>query len=148
MLDYVLFDEKPFQLFIDWLKKHCVAYEFEMEQDNYLIKVSEDLEEDLLDKLDDKYEELMDMNRDIINDEEIENNNGYNMAGVVVTLKDGSISYADINSKLLSRVISVISPEELGEIVCAIADAVEKPQHKTYCQRVREGNIKNNTDKN
>ena len=61
-----------------------------------------------------------------------------NMAGIVVTLKDGTISYADIDSNLLSRVISVISPEELGEMVCAIADAVENPQPKTYCKRMRE----------
>ena len=146
MLDYVLFDEKPFQLFVAWLKHNNVDYEFEMDQDNYAIKISEDLDEDLLDMLDDRYDELMDMNQEMINDEEIENNNGHNMAGIVVTLKDGSISYADINSKLLSRVISVISPEELGEIVCAIADAVETPQAKTYCQRVREGDIESDPE--
>lgn len=138
MLDYVLFDEVPYKLFIDWLKSKSVTYAVERDEDNYIIKVSEDLDEDLLDDIDDKYEELMDMNQDIINESEKENNDGYNMAGVVVTLKDGTISYADIDSKLLSRVISVISPEELGEIVCAIADAVETPQPKTYCQRVRE----------
>lgn len=138
MLDYVLFDEVPYKLFIDWLKSKSVTYAVERDEDNYIIKVSEDLDEDLLDDIDDKYEELMDMNQDIINESEKENNDGYNMAGVVVTLKDGTISYADIDSKLLSRVISVISPEELGEIVCAIADAVETPQPKTYCQRMRE----------
>ena len=138
MLDYILFDEIPYQLFIDWLKSKSVTYEVERDEDNYVIKVSEDLDEDLLDDIDEKYEELMDMNQDIINESEKENNDGYNMAGVVVTLKDGTISYADIDSKLLSRVISIISPEELGEIVCAIADAVETPQSKTYCQRMRE----------
>lgn len=138
MLDYILFDEIPYQLFIDWLKGKGVTYEVERDEDNYVIKVSEDLEEDLLDDIDEKYDELMDMNQDIINEAEKENNDGYNMAGIVVTLKDGTISYADIDSNLLSRVISVISPEELGEIVCAIADAVENPQPKTYCQRMRE----------
>ena len=138
MLDYILFDEIPYQLFIDWLKAKDVTYEVERDEDNYVIKVSEDLDEDLLDDIDEKYDELMDMNQEIINEEEKENNDGYNMAGIVVTLKDGTISYADIDSNLLSRVVSVISPEELGEIVCAIADAVENPQPKTYCQRMRE----------
>ena len=138
MLDYILFDEIPYQLFIDWLKGKGVAYEVERDEDNYVIKVSEDLEEDLLDDIDEKYDELMDMNQDIINEAEKENNAGYNMAGIVVTLKDGTISYADIDSNVLSRVISVISPEELGEMVCAIADAVENPQPKTYCKRMRE----------
>ena len=138
MLDYVLFDEVPYQLFIDWLRGKDISYESERDNENYVIKVSEDLDEDLLDDIDDKYDELMDMNQDIINKAEKENNDGYNMAGIVVTLNDGTISYADIDSNLLSRVVSVISPEELGEIVCAIADAVENPQPKTYCQRMRE----------
>jgi len=42
---------------------------------------------------------------------------------------------------LLNRIVSVISPEEFGVVVDAIADAVENPQPKTYCQRVREGEI-------
>ncbi|MCK4865613.1 MAG: hypothetical protein KAT06_09290 [Gammaproteobacteria bacterium] len=138
MLDYILFDKIPYQLFIDWLKAKNVIYETERDQENYIIKVSEDLDEDLLDDIDEKYDELMDMNQDIVNEAEKENNDGYNMAGIVITLKDGTISYADIDSQLLSRVISVISPEELGEIVSAIADAVETPQAKTYCQRMRE----------
>ena len=60
---------------------------------------------------------------------------GYHMAGVVVTWKDGTVSYADIDPNLLGRVMGVISPEGLGEIVSAIADAVENPQPKACCQR-------------
>lgn len=138
MLEYILFNEKPYQLFVDWLKEKDVDCEVSMEDEDYVIKVSEDLDEDLLDDIDDKYEVFMEMSQDIIDAEEKEKHDGYQMAGVVVTLNDGSVSYADIDSKLLSRVISVISPEELGEIVTAIADAVENPQTKTYCQRMRE----------
>ena len=58
-----------------------------------------------------------------------------------VTLKDGTISYADVDPKLLGRVMSAVSPEEFGEIVNAIANAVENPQPKAYCQRVREGDM-------
>ena len=141
MLDYILFNEDLFQIFIDWLKEKNVAYEVNIDEDNYVIQVSENLDEVLLDDIDEKYDELMDMNQDIINDEEKESHDGYNMAGIIVTLKDGSISYADIDSKLLSRVVSVISPEELGVIVTAIVDAVENPQPKTFCQRAREGEI-------
>ncbi len=141
MLDYILFHEKPFQLFISWLKDKNVVYEVNIDEDNYIIKVSEDLDDDLLDDIEEKYDEFMDMNQDIVDAEEIENNDGYHMAGINITLKDGTTTYADIDAKLLSRVIAVISPEELGEIVNAIADAVENPQTKTYCQRVRDGEV-------
>ena len=138
MLEYVLFHEKPFLLFIDWLKSKGVTPETETKEDTYEIKISEDLDENLLDEIDEQYELYMDMTQQLVNDEERENQDGYHMAGVVVSLKDGSISYADVDPNLLGRVLSVISPEELGEIVTAIADAVETPQTKTFCQRVRE----------
>ncbi|MCK4706537.1 MAG: hypothetical protein KAT90_13745 [Gammaproteobacteria bacterium] len=135
MLEYILFHEKPFQLFIDWLQAKGISSDTEIEDDNYLIKIPEDLDDDLLDEVDEKYDVLMDMNQQIVNDEEKENNQGYHMAGVVVTLKDGTVSYADVDPELLGRVISAISPEEFGEIVTAIADAVENPQPKACCQR-------------
>jgi len=141
MLDYILFHKKPFQLFIDWLKDKNITHEVNIDDDDYIIKVSEDLDDALLDDIEDKYDELMEMNQDIVNEEEKENNDGYHMAGITITLKDGTTTYADIDAKLLSRVIAVISPEELGDIVNAIADAVENPQPKTYCQRVRDGGI-------
>ena len=138
MLEYILFDKKLFQLFIDWLKEHDVAYETRIDEENYEIMVSEDLDEALLEEIDEKYEELMDINQEMINEAEKESNDGYHSAGVIVTLKDGTISYADVDSKLLAKVVSVISPEEFAEIVSAIADAVENPQPKTFCQRMRE----------
>jgi hypothetical protein len=36
-------------------------------------------------------------------------------------------------------VLSVISPVELGAIVDAIVSAVEDPDERTVCQRMREG---------
>lgn len=141
MLDYILFNEKPFSLFIEWLKANNVSHETNIDEENYVIQIPENLKEDLLDAIDDKYEEFMDMNQAIVNEEEKQNHDGYNMAGIIVTLKDGTTSYADIDSNLLNRVVSVISPEEFGVIVDAIADAVENPQPKTYCQRMREGEI-------
>ncbi|MCK5262496.1 MAG: hypothetical protein KAJ92_02370 [Gammaproteobacteria bacterium] len=139
MLEYVLFHEKTFLLFVDWLKSKGVSPDVEIGDDTYEIKIPEDLDDELLDAVDEKYEALMDMSQQMTDDEEKENQQGYHMAGIVVTLKDGTVSYADVDPKLLGRVMSAISPEELGVIVSAIADAVEKPQPKAYCQRVREG---------
>ncbi len=139
MLEYVLFHEKTFLLFVDWLKSKGVSPDVEIGDDTYEIKIPEDLDDELLDAVDEKYEALMDISQQMTDDEEKENQQGYHMAGIVVTLKDGTVSYADVDPKLLGRVMSAISPEELGVIVSAIADAVEKPQPKAYCQRVREG---------
>jgi hypothetical protein len=141
MIDYVLFDEQPFQLFIDWLKKNDIAHQVRIVEDSYEISVSEDLDEDLLDAIDEQYDIYMDMNQQLVEQQERDNNDGYHMAGVVLTLKDGSTSYADVDPQLLGRVMSAISPEEFGEIVNAIVDAVENPQPKTYCQRQRDDQV-------
>ncbi|MDH5485336.1 MAG: hypothetical protein OEY43_08905 [Gammaproteobacteria bacterium] len=141
MLDYILFHEKPFKLFVAWLEAKGLAPETKIDDGNYEISLPEDTEDELLDEIDEYYDELMDMNQQLVDDEERENNDGYHMAGVLVTLKDGSASYADVDPRLLGRVMSVISPEEFGEIVNAIANAVENPQSKTYCQRSRDGEI-------
>ncbi len=140
MLEYVLFHEELFKSFVDWLKSKGVSTETrsDNEDESYVIKIPEDLDDDLLDEIDEKYDALMDMNQQMVNDEEKESQQGHHMAGIVVALKDGSISYADVDPDLLGRVMSAISPEELGEIVAAIADAVENPKDKAYCQRVRE----------
>ena len=133
MYEYILFHEKPFQLFIDWLTENGVTFETGKEHvdDNYVIKLSADLDDDLIDEIEDKYDVYVDMSEQIVTQEEKDNNEGYHMAGVVVTLKDGSISYADIDPDVMSRVIDVITPVEFTGIVNAIADAVENPQPKT-----------------
>jgi len=138
MLEYILFHEKPFQLFVDWLHSKGISPETEIDEDNYLIKIPEDLDDDLQNEVDEKYDALMDMNQQIVNDEEKDNQQGYHMAGIVVTLKDGTISYADVDPSLLGKVISAISPEEFGQIVAAIADAVENPQPTACCRRHSE----------
>ena len=138
MLEYVLFDKKPFQIFIDWLKDKGVAYELETEEGNYLIQVSEDLDDDLADAIEEKYDECMEMNKEMHYDEGSEAGDAYAMSGIIVTLKDGSVSHADVAPDLVNQILSAISPEELNDFVSAIADAVESPQADSFCKRQRE----------
>ncbi|MDH5473398.1 MAG: hypothetical protein OEY61_11130 [Gammaproteobacteria bacterium] len=138
MLEYVLFDKKPFQLFVDWLKEQGVACETEIEGDSYLIHVPEDLDDELMDAIEEKYDVCMDMNQELLEASVYDARDEYNMSGLIVTLKDGSVSHADVDPDLINRLLTVISADELGELVTAIADAVENPQPKSFCQRQRE----------
>lgn len=139
MLEYVFFHEKPFNLFVDWLKEQSLSPEVKIEDDNFEISLPDDMDDDLIDAIEEKYDELMEMNRQLSESVDQQDPDNYSMAGIMVYLKDGRVSYADVKSDLLSRIMSAIAPEEFGEIVEAIVDAVENPQSKSYCQRVRDG---------
>ncbi len=141
MLEYVFFHEKPFTLFVDWLKAQSLSPQVQIEEENYEVSLPDDMDDELTDAIEEKYDELMEMNRQISEAQDQQDQSNYSMAGIMVYLKDGKVSYADVKSDLLSRIMSAISPEEFGEVVEAIVDAVENPQTKSYCQRVRDGSV-------
>ncbi|RDH91229.1 MAG: hypothetical protein DIZ77_03545, partial [endosymbiont of Seepiophila jonesi] len=56
-------------------------------------------------------------------------------AGVNITLKGGRTVQAAIDPKVMRRLLEVVTAEELGDLVNAIADAVENPDQRSICQR-------------
>ena len=97
----------------------------------------EDLNDDLYNEIEQKYEAFMEMNEEILKQENADEE-GYHIAGIAVHLRDGNVSYADIDPKLVGRVMGAITPEEFAIIVDAIVTAVENPQDRSYCQRQRD----------
>ncbi len=57
-------------------------------------------------------------------------------AGIVLHLGDGRQSLARIEPSLMRRVLSVLSPEELGQCVAKIVDAVEHPDDRSICHHL------------
>ncbi|MEW5838752.1 MAG: hypothetical protein AB1717_07965 [Pseudomonadota bacterium] len=53
--------------------------------------------------------------------------------GIVVHLRDGTQSLARVDPNMMRRILSVLSPEELGQFVAKIADAVENPNTASIC---------------
>lgn len=136
MLEFIFFHPKPQELFIDWLKTQNLQPESRIEEEAYMVLLPEDIEDELYDAIEDKYEALMEMNEEVMKEENADEE-GYHMAGISVQLKDGRTSYADIDPKLLGRLMGCISSEEFAVIVDAIVTAVENPQDQTFCQRQR-----------
>ena len=56
-------------------------------------------------------------------------------AGVWVTLENGQSSFAPIEPSIMSRMLSVLSPDEVGEFVDRVARAVEHPDDTPACAR-------------
>ncbi len=141
MLEYVLFHEKPLELFVTFLGTHNVKPETSEDDGVFEIRIPEDLDEDVLDQIERKYDELMDLNQQLYYEENAPAVDNYRMASVAITLKNGQNTMAHIRPELLAQVLEVISDDELFELVKGIVDAVETPDERTYCQKVRAGDV-------
>ena len=139
MLEYVFFDERPRDQFVVFLQEKLV--ELKLEDDDGLFKVwiSEDLDDDLDEAIEDFYDDMMALNQQLYEDESNEAEVGYNAAGIVLELNTGENVYAQVNPELLGRIMTVVTPDEFNTVVNAIVEAVENPDARTPCQRIREG---------
>jgi hypothetical protein len=144
MLEYVFFDPRPYRRFLDFLQQRGVAVETAAPDDAFGIdslevRIPEDLDDALAEAIEARYDELMAWNQELVDAEGGSGTDDYHAAGVVVNLQDGRTVYADVDPHLLARVMEELTPEELGQIVNAIVDAVEHPDTRTFCQRMRDG---------
>ena len=139
MLEYVFFDERPRDQFVTFLQQKSV--ELKLEEDEGLLKVwiSEDLDDDLDEAIEDFYDDMMALNQQLYEDENNDAEVGYNAAGIVLELNTGDNVYAQVNPELLGRIMTVVTPDEFNTVVNAIVEAVENPDARTPCQRIREG---------
>ena len=141
MLEYVLFHQKPVDLFVAFLKDRGVTPDVEQDGDVYEIRIKEEIDSGVVDEIEEEYQNLMEMNHALFVEENSENEENFRIATVQITLKDGTVSNAHINPDILGRVMEQIDGDEFNEIVSAIVDAVENPDDRTYCQKIRAGDI-------
>ena len=139
MLEYVFFDERPRDQFVTFLQQKSV--ELKLEENEGLLKVwiSEDLDDDLDEAIEDFYDDMMALNQQLYEDENNEAEVGYNAAGIVLELNNGDNVYAQVDPELLGRIMTGVTPDEFNTVVNAIVEAVENPDARTPCQRIREG---------
>jgi len=141
MLEYVLFHQKPFEIFIEFLKNLALTPETSENDGIYEIRVCDDISKDLSAQIEAEYDRLMAMNHELFFAENPASNTNYRMATVMITLKNGELTSAHIRPDLLGRVLEVIDEIELNEIITAVVEAVENPDERTYCQKVRAGEV-------
>jgi len=142
MLEFVLFHEQPTQLFVDYLKSKNIEAQTSLDEEVRTIRIRDDLDEALLDEIEDKYDELMNFNHALFQAENPPTEDNYRVASIVINLKNGETTQAHVRPELLAEVIEVINEAELNELVQAIVDAVENPDGRSYCQKVRAGEVK------
>jgi hypothetical protein len=133
MLEYIFFDEVPWCHFVDYLRKQGLALETLKREGEWLVYIQEDLDEDLDDKIEAYYDECLEMNENLVAAREGKDHVYH--AGLNVTLADGRVVQAPIDPGLISRLLDVVSTEELGDFVSTIANAVEGVDKKPLYRR-------------
>jgi len=138
MLDYVLFHQKPFEMFCEFLGNKGIKPEINIDGESFEIRIPEDLDEELANEIEDKYDDLLMDNKALMYEEDEAGGGNFDIASIVCHLKDGSTSSAVVSPQTLVKVTSALSGDEFAELVAAIVSAVEDPNSKTHCDIVRD----------
>jgi hypothetical protein len=141
MLDYVLFDQEPFDLFVDFLKSKDISPETSENDGIYEIRIPNNMDEVLANAVEQKYDELMNLNRALFFEKNPPSESNFSVATLLITLKNGASTNAHVRPDLVYRILQAIEKDELDEFVAAIVNAVENPDERSYCQKVRDGDI-------
>ncbi len=139
MLEFIFFHHNISKLFTDFIEKLDIEYQVEADEETITVSVSEDVDDELVEQIEDEYDRLLDLSRDQTDSEEGESRQNYQKASLLISLKNGDKSYAHVDVDVINRVLRTISTDELNQLIEAIADAVENPDDRSYCQTIRDG---------
>ena len=134
MLEYIFFNKKTCHLFEKSAILSGTKPKVDCADDGFIVRLPEDLDEAILDKLENYYDELMGIDRDLT-EQQLDSTDDIHAAGITIQLKDGRYVYASVSPDLLNKVMQSISADELNTLVCAITEAVEDPDERGLCQR-------------
>lgn len=139
MLEFVFFDPQPRKRFADFLRARGLAPTEREDGETQLVAIPEDVDDALLDAIEVFYDEMMALDRELFEAGAAGDGGGHQAAGVVLNLASGETVYARVDPQLLSRIMEVLTPQEFGQVVNAIVDAVEHPDDRPLCHRPEGG---------
>jgi hypothetical protein len=139
MLEFVFFDPQPRRKFAEFLRARGLAPTEREDDETQVVAIPEDVDDALLDTIEAFYDEMMALDRELFEAGADGDDGGHQAAGVVLNLASGQTVYARVAPQLLGRIMEVLTPQEFGEVVNAIVDAVEHPDDRPLCHRPDEG---------
>jgi len=124
--------------FCDRLRSLGIEYQIQTDEESWSVGVEESLDDEMIDVIERHYDDLLDATREQIDNEEGRHQENYAGASLLITLGDGANSYAHVDPKLLNRILQHISHAELDVFIDAVVSAVENPDQRSYCQRIKD----------
>ncbi|WP_157821295.1 hypothetical protein [Mariprofundus ferrinatatus] len=101
--------------------------------DELLVLLPDDLDEVTNDRIEALFMATLDMSEALM--AEAEGVKSFNATGVEVKLANGDSVMASVDAKILAKLLSVLSFDELASFVDSITRAVEEPDYRPICKR-------------
>ena len=131
MLDYICFDEQFTKSFTEFLQQNDVDYHLKDDEMGTVVSVPDDLDDDLDDLVDEQFE-VFEREYEARLKQELASEK--NVTAISVNLSSGDTCYVPVSEEMMQRLLSVLSPQEIGDLVDAIVSVVEKPDTRFICK--------------
>lgn len=138
MLEYIFFDPRPRDLFIQFLESHGVECSHKEDDGVITVMGSEDIDDELNDRIEDYYDEMLDYNQELSDQSSDTDPDNFQTSGIMLNLKDGATVYAPIKAQILNKVVEALSADEFAEFIDNLATAIEEKDVRTLCERIRD----------
>ena len=133
MLEYIFFNKKICPLFEKTAIMTEISPTIDCADECFTVRLPDDLDEVILEKLKNDYDKLMDIDRDLTEQQQ-DSANDIHAAGITVQLKDGRDVYASVTPELLSKVMLSISTDELNTFSMRDYGSSRRPDKRSLCQ--------------
>jgi len=134
MDEYIFFDARLRDKFVEHVKALGVAYELRDDTMGLVVAVPEDMDYELIDGLEERYDELQVEQSDLLAQAE---GGLKKLAGFQVTLPDGQTCTVPMQPEMAKRLLSCFSFEEIQVLLDTVARSVLNPRNSPLCEILR-----------
>jgi hypothetical protein len=130
MIDYIFFDEALRERFVTYAKERNVPCTVSDDNLGLLASIPEEFPEELIDELEDHYEQLQDEQAQLSHSEGEFNR----LAGFRFNLPDGQSRMLPLQTGIANRLLANFSLEEIQNLFEAVAECTVNPGEEHLCK--------------
>ncbi len=136
-LEYLFFTRQMADTFGEYLRVKGLVYTETIEpmQGAMVLTIAEGVEDELWDELDDYHDALSEADQALLAAEDTDADGEHSAAGIYLQLLDGRQTIAQVDPDIMSRILGVLSMDELNNFVDTIVRSVEIPDDSAICKR-------------
>ena len=133
--EYVFFNEALCSRFLASLAEQGQACEQKREGGHISVFVDEDIDDNMMDRLEALYDELMDEQRRIQIDSDMQEEDGIHRVGVQYTDTNGVVAQVHLDPGMVARLMREIGIDEMQALVQSIASQVLAGGNAPLCKK-------------